>query len=337
MGYLVKNSSLPTRSKCDVEIYTNYLLVEPNGSSCVKLSNSLDEVSHDSINRFLVRSDLSPKNLFDEVFKSIDPAGGVLTVDDTVLDKEFSIPSKADLVGFFYSGRHHDVVKGVDLVTLFYTDKNDRCVPLDYRIVDPKSTKTKHDLFREMVKEVLSWGLKPKIVTGDSWYASLDNFKFIRDLDLGFLFGIESNRTFSIEKGTYSQVKELNIPDNGLMAHLRGFGFIKVFKTVFKEENVRYWVLFSLEDLESIDKKRFDQVHEVHWNIEQFHRAIKQLCNAENFFVRAAKAVINHIFCVLRAFVKLELMRIRGIIKNWYEFKSTMLREFMRDAMRMCA
>ena len=70
-------------------------------------------------------------------------------------------------------------------------------VPVNYRIYDKKEGKTNkgfsrmYDYFREMLLEVITWGLKPKMVTGDSWYSSVANLKFLRNQKLGFLFGVE--------------------------------------------------------------------------------------------------------------------------------------------------
>jgi hypothetical protein len=65
----------------------------------------------------------------------------------------------------------------------------------------------------------------------------------------------------------------------------------------------------------------FHQAHQEHWSIESYHRAIKQVCCAERFFVRGKQAIRNHLFCSLRAFVELELQRWRGEIKSWYGLK----------------
>ena len=65
----------------------------------------------------------------------------------------------------------------------------------------------------------------------------------------------------------------------------------------------------------------FRRVHRAHWGIECYHRAIKGLCGAEKFFVRWKGAIRNHLFCVLRAFTQLEIMRWRGEIKSWYSLK----------------
>jgi len=65
----------------------------------------------------------------------------------------------------------------------------------------------------------------------------------------------------------------------------------------------------------------FNRVHDAHWHIEQFHRAIKQVCNIERFQVRNENPIKNHIFCAIKAFVKLEFMRINKNISHWYEVK----------------
>ena len=81
--------------------------------------------------------------------------------------------------------------------------------------MDKSSGKTKNDYFREMLTEVLTWGLEPAWITGDSWYSGLENLKCVRDHTLGFMFAIERNRLVSIEKGTYVQIQSLNPPSAG--------------------------------------------------------------------------------------------------------------------------
>ncbi|WP_181885283.1 hypothetical protein [Pontibacter diazotrophicus] len=40
----------------------------------------------------------------------------------SVLDNPFNDAASTELVGYFWSGRHHRTVKGMSLITLFYTD-----------------------------------------------------------------------------------------------------------------------------------------------------------------------------------------------------------------------
>lgn len=71
----------------------------------------------------------------------------------------------------------------------------------------------------------------------------------------------------------------------------------------------------------------FEHVHRAHWDIESYHRAIKQVCGAEKFFVRWKGAIRNHLFCVLRAFTQLEVLLRRGEIKSWYSLKRRLVDE----------
>jgi hypothetical protein len=162
-------------AKCTLEHYTAFLLAEAQSAGCVRLSEvSGGEFAHDAANRFLNREEFSPMDLFEEVRPLIDLEGGILSVDDTVLDKPYSQEGKTDLVGYFYSGLHGKAVKGINLVTLFYADSQSIRVPVNFRVVDKAQGKTKNDLFREMVEEVLAWGLRPGIVTADSWYSGVE-------------------------------------------------------------------------------------------------------------------------------------------------------------------
>jgi hypothetical protein len=74
----------------------------------------------------------------------------------------------------------------------------------------------------------------------------------------------------------------------------------------------------------------FVHVHRQHWAIEGYHRAVKQLCHAEKFFVRWKRAIGNHVFCALRAFLKLEEKRSRGLIATWYELKRHLIDQAVR-------
>lgn len=91
-----------------------------------------------------------------------------------------------------------------------------------------------------MINEVLTWGLQPAWITGDSWIAYLDNLKCVRHHTLSFMFAVKHNRLVSVEKGTYVQIQSLEVPVSGLKVYLKGFGFVKIFRTVFKDEYRNY-------------------------------------------------------------------------------------------------
>jgi hypothetical protein len=293
----------------------------------------METISHDSINCFLERERFEPKDLFEEEKNKIEFSGGILSVDDSVLDKPYSDPSKAAFIDLFWSGKHKRVVKGINLVSLFYTDIHGVSVPVNYRICDKSSGKTKNDYFREMLVEVMSWGLHPSWVTGDSWYSSLENLKFIRGQKLNFMFGIENNRIVSVERGKYIQIQKFEGWSTDIQTmYLKDYGMVKVCRQLYK--NVyRYYIMSTaeLDNLENITSVDFTRVHDAHWSIERFHRAIKQVCNIERFQVRSENPIKNHIFCALKAFVRLEFMRFDKIIPHWYDVQKNLFVEVIRN------
>lgn len=334
----------PSTAKCNDEIYMSYLLSEPQYTSCRRLSAIMQNISHDSINRFLERERFEPKDLFEEEKNKIELIGGILSVDDSVLDKPYSDPNKAAFIDYYWSGKHHATVKGINIISLFYTDIHGISVPINYRIYNKSISKTKNDYFRDMLIEVMLWGVMPAWVTGDSWYSSLENLKFIRSKKLNFMFGVESNRIVSSDRGKYIQIQKFEgwHPDDMQTVYLKDYGMVKACRQLYK--NVyRYYVMSAaeLENLGSITKIDFDRIHDAHWSVERFHRAIKQVCNIERFQVRNENPIKNHIFCALKAFVKLELMRFNETISHWYDVRRDLyldtIRTFIADATKFSA
>ncbi|MGF1517226.1 MAG: transposase [Nodosilinea sp.] len=63
----MRELSKPSTAQYDQTLYTLVLLAEPKYMSCVRLTEILSEVSHDSVNRFLLRERYTPEDLFTEV------------------------------------------------------------------------------------------------------------------------------------------------------------------------------------------------------------------------------------------------------------------------------
>lgn len=323
----------PSTARCSLEPYTLFLLSEPKQGGCCRLAEILGDVSHDSINRFLLRERYEPQDLFEIVTGLINLEGGILSVDDTVIEKRYSQVNSTELIGYFWSGKFHKTIKGINLITLYYRDVHGNSVPINYRIYDQKEGKTKNDYFREMVVEVISRGLRPKLVTGDSWYSGVENLKFLRNQKLGFLFGVEKNRTVSDEPGVYRQVGSLEIPQEGWLTYLKGFGEVQLFRKDFKKGDSRHYIYYSGDDGDfmRISHAKFITIHDTHWGIESFHRAVKQVCGIGRFQVRDSGAIKTHIFSSLQAFVRLEIMRSERIISNWYEVQKNLFTSVIRE------
>jgi hypothetical protein len=311
--------SRPPTARCTLAMYVSFLLSEPHLPTCGRLAEVM-EISHDSVNRFLLREDYTPRDLFDEVCSGLNLKGGTVSVDDSVLDKPYS--QLMAFVGYFWSGKHHRVVQGINLITLYYTDPQGQQQPINYRIYDKTEHKTKNDYFQEMLVEVLGWGLEPAFVTGDSWYSSGDNLKKIKHHRLGFLFALESNRRVSVEKGSWVQVQHLEVPEDGLLVWLRGFGTVKLFRTRLKDQP-RHYALYQPNDeaWAAVDRPAFLKLHDQHWQIEQYHRTLKQVCHIEHFQVRQPTAIRNHVFAAICGYVQLQRLRANDVIRNCYRLQ----------------
>ena len=318
----VRSTTRPTTAQCSLPQYMGFLISEPKSSTCTRLAE-VAGISHDSVNRFLNREDYQPKDMFDEAAQDLNFVGGTLSVDDSVLDKPYSY--SVALVGYFWSGKHHRVAKGINLITLYYTDSTGRHMPVNFRIYDKSEDKTKNDYFIDMLKEVLAWGLEPAFVTGDSWYSGVKNLKTIKNHQTGFLFGVEKNRTVSLEKGQWKQVQVLEIPDDGLDVWLKDFGKVRLFRTTLKDQ-CRHYVIYLPEDI-PFQRNSFIQIHDQHWRIEQYHRAIKQVCHIEHFQVRNERPVRNHIFASILSFVYLQKMQIAQEFTNIYQHQRDLFKE----------
>jgi hypothetical protein len=142
-------------------------------------------------------------------------------------------------------------------------------------------------------------------------------------------------------------VQNLEIPDNGLIVHLKKFGKVKVFRRIFKNEIPRYYIMYvpDQDALFLISLAEFKELHSIHWGIECYHRAIKQVCGIElfmrkcprgfspvaHFAVRTSEAIKTHFFSAIRSFTQLELMRTQELIENWYELQRNLSLQVARD------
>ena len=333
---MIRTITRPSTAACTLPMYIGFLLSEPHATSCLRLG-SLLQISHDSVNRFLHREAYTPKDMFDEAKSTLNLIGGVLSVDDSVLDKPYS--HYIGYVGYYYSGKHHAVVKGINLITLYYTDPQGNHQPVNFRVYDKSENKTKNDYFQEMFFEVLMWGIKPLFVTMDSWYSGVKNLKKIKNNQIGFCVALESNRLVSIERGSEIQIQKMEIAENGTVVWLREFGYVKVFRTHLKNQ-VRHYAVYLPKNhdetsdegdtaLANFEKVDFQKLHDQHWQIEQYHRTIKQVCNIESFQVRNKTAVKNHIFSAICGYVKLQQMRATDIIVNCYQLQRDMFNQII--------
>ncbi len=147
----------------------------------------------------------------------------------------------------------------------------------------------------------------------------------IKNHQTGFVFAVETNRTVSLVKGRWQQVQDLDIPDNGLEVFLKDFGKVTLFRTMLKDQR-RHYVVYLPEEV-PFERDDFSKIHDQHWQIEQYHRAIKQVCHIEHFQVRSEQPVRNHIFAAILAFVYLQKMQMPREVMNIYQHQRELFKE----------
>ena len=307
--------------------YINFLIAAQKSYSCTEAERVQPEsnqaAAHDAITRLLHRMKPSSDQLWHEAQAQVHLKQGILVVDDSTLDKLYA--EKMELVTRHWSGKHRRVVQGINLITLLWTE-GDRHIPLDYRFYEKAvDGATKNDHFRSMLSVAKERGFAPQCVVFDSWYSSLDNLKLIRGYGWIWLTRLKRNRHVNLDNSGNRPLCEIAIAATGTVVHLKGYGFVKVFKIVTPDGDIDYW---ATNDLKLGELQRL-QLAEFAWAIEEYHRGLKQCCGAERAQVRSSRAQRNHIGLAIRAFLRLELHWFTTGI-SWYEAKLTIVRHAIR-------
>jgi len=226
----------------------------------------------------------------------------LLIADDSVLSKTHS--KKIDLVNYQYSGNAHSVIAGIGLINLiWYGCDQQEFVPVDYRIYDKDTDgKTKNAHFCDMLSLAKKRGITPSAVVMDAWYSSLKNLKAIRDYGWTWVTTLRKNRKVNRN----IRLETLNIPDDGLSVHLRGYGWVTVFKFVAKHGRVDY----VATNMDNPSRDQIIKITKARWSIEIYHRELKQTCGIERCQSRTGRAQRNHICLAIQAWLDKHRRRI---------------------------
>src|SRR3954447_21728548 len=122
-------------ARCTDESYVDFLVASQGRVSCAEAARvqprSPFAPAHDAFTRLLTRLEPDPAALWQEAEPLVDTARGVLVLDDSTLDKPHA--QHMALVTRHCAGKHLNVVRGINLITLLWTD-GDRKIPVDYRL-----------------------------------------------------------------------------------------------------------------------------------------------------------------------------------------------------------
>jgi len=181
--------------KCNEYDYINFLMASPGVFSCTEAGKVQPDTengpAHDPINRLLYRLPPNAKALRDEAGQFADLKSGVLILDDSASDKPYA--QETEPVTRHRSGKHHGVVKGINLLSMLRSD-GDAHIPCDYRIYHKKEDgKTENRHFCDMPEKAEKRGFSPGCVLSDSRYAGVKNLRHLKSLSWNWLTRLRSD------------------------------------------------------------------------------------------------------------------------------------------------
>ena len=318
--------------------YVEYLISTPVNYTCSNLANHLENVSHDVVTDYLQQEKLTARQVW-EITKPLlsNSPDAYLIIDDSVQNKQYS--RTMELVKRQYSGATGGLVNGIGVVNLLYTEGNREFYPIDFRIyAKVHDGKTKNDHFREMLlKAVHDKDIKAKTVLFDSWYGSCDNLKLVHRLGLKFYTTLQSDRLVSLSKEEgYVHLQDINWTEeqlaNGIDVKIKKVPFkVRLFKVVATNGDID-WVITNNLDAQ-ITRQVAQDESKVRWEVEQFHRELKQLTGSEKCQCRKQRSQRNHLACCYHAWLSMRVVA-KKLGKTTYQAKGDLFTDYLKAELR---
>ncbi|MCD4739442.1 MAG: transposase [Anaerolineae bacterium] len=319
--------------------YVEYLISTPINYTCTNLANHLAGVSHAVVSDYLQRDKQTSRHLWELVEGLIDDsARAYLIIDDSVQNKQYS--RSIELVKLQYSGAVGGLVRGIGVVNLVHTTgKDGEHYPLDFRVYAKEADgKTKNDHFREMLlRAIVERQIKAKTVLFDSWYASWENLKLVKRLGLTFYTTLKSKRLVSLSKESgYVHLAEVEWTaerlKNGMIVKLKKVPFkVKLFKVVATNGDIDWIITNALAA--TVTTQVAQAADNLRWQVEEFHRELKQLTGSEKCQCRKARSQRHHLAGCYHAWLSLKVQA-RTWNKTSYQVRTDLFSDYLRAALR---
>ena len=317
-----------------VDVYTDYLISSTGLISATGLSAMLDgALSHDKISRLLSRNNFDSKYLWRQVKPLLEEATSsgemvVLSFDDSIEEKYYS--NESELICWHYDHTFKRSVKGVNFLTALVETRGMR-LPCAVEFVKKdgweqdantgkmkrKSSRTKNELFREMIR-----GCHDRFffdyVVADSWYSSVENFRMLKEeLNTKFVIALKSNRKVAQSKAdkasrNYISIESLQPGQQAVEVWLEELDFpLLLVKQVFKNEDDTVGELYlACSDL-SLSYEQITTIYKRRWGVEEYHKSIKSNTGFAKSPTHTIRTQCNHFMLSILAYVKLEWLRQR--------------------------
>ncbi len=163
----------------------------------------------------------------------------------------------------------------------------------------------------------------------------MENLKLIAFLKMVFITTIPDNRLVSLSKAEgYIHLQDIDwTPErlaNGVSVKLKKLPFrVQLFKVVATDGDID-WMITNHPD--SLSTQDIQDENALRWQIEQFHRELKQLTGSEKCQCRKARSQRNHLgYCYL-AWLALRL-RAEDLHLTLYQVRQRIFDDFLTEAL----
>ena len=327
-----------------LDIYSDYLIATFKLATATGLSEVLGgALSHDQISRFLGQRLFHQQDYWKcvkPIVRQVQNPTGIINIDDTIEHKPHS--TENDIIAWHWDHSKKPkagLVKGINILNFQYhvgiSDNQNICIPVAYEIVkktevwfDKKSGKTKkrspikkNAMVRERLRILHFHNKIPfEYVMWDSWFSSKDNLGFVHyELQKHFIGAIKGNRRVALNSPEdnlarkYYRVDELDFQETSTYTvWLKGLDFpVTLCKQVFTNKDGSKGELYLITNDLTLSDQGITTTYDKRWDVEVFHKSLKQNAGLEKSPTKNEITQSNHIFAAMIAWTKLELLSIR--------------------------
>lgn len=322
-----------------LDLYSDYLITSFTLATATGLSSLVDgNYSHDQITRFLGKEQYDQKTYWKTIkptVRQVEQDDGAVLIDDTIEEKPYT--DENDIVCYHYDHSQDRTVKGINIVNFVYHTTLDNgqsiSVPVAFELVAKtdvvqdqktgqykrKSPVSKHEMVRERLKILVQHNrLKFKYVLWDSWFSAKENMVLVKQtLKKEFVAALKGNRLMALSEqdkraGQFVAVSDLELKAGQCrLVYLKGLDFpVLLVKQVFTNKDGSTGTLFLISSDTSLNWFEITTIYQIRWNVETFHKSLKQNAALEKSPTKTVRSQSNHIFAVMIAFIKLEHLKL---------------------------
>lgn len=325
-----------------LELYTDYLISSFGQTTATGLSAMVGgDISHDKVTRFLSKEPLTSKELWQHVKPIVKQVSqdsddmGVLIFDDTIQPKPHTDESETICWHFDHSVKCN--VKGINILNCLYHISG-VSIPIAYEIVTKpiqfsdmqtkqtkrRSTQTKNDMLRNMFDVACRNQVNFRYVLMDSWFTSKENLVHIRKKDKHAIAALKSNRTIALSlqdkyAGNFTRVDTADLPENqSVQGYMKGYPDKVLFiRQVFTNKDGSTGELYLVCTDTQASSQDIITTYQRRWEVEVFHKSLKQNANLAKSPTRTKRTQHNHVFLSIYAVFKLECLKLKTKLNHF--------------------